>query len=83
MVSTSRTPLGRIQPRTLRSEHRGAAFVLWAGRGGLPRFYPDVLEAWRPWAPDVRGRALDASHFLAEDRPEDTAAHLLSFLVET
>jgi haloacetate dehalogenase len=29
--------------------------VLWAGRGGLPRFYPDVLDVWRPWAPDVRG----------------------------
>ncbi len=54
--------------------------VLWAGRGGLPRFYPDVLEVWRPWAPDVRGRALDASHFLAEDRPEETARELLGFL---
>jgi haloacetate dehalogenase len=54
--------------------------VLWAGRGGLPRFYPDVLAVWRPWAPDVRGQALDASHFLAEDRPEETAARLLAFL---
>ncbi len=54
--------------------------VLWAGRGGLPRFYGDVLEVWRPWAPDVRGRALDATHFLAEDRPQDTAAELLAFL---
>lgn len=56
--------------------------VLWAARGGLPRFYPDVLEVWRPWAPDVRGEALDATHFLAEDRPEETAAQLLSFLAE-
>jgi len=54
--------------------------VLWAGRGGLPRFYPDVLDIWRPWAPDVRGRALDARHFLAEDRPDETAAELLAFL---
>ena len=54
--------------------------ALWAGRGGLPRFYPDVLEVWRPWAPDVRGRAIDARHFLAEDRPEETAAELLAFL---
>jgi haloacetate dehalogenase len=38
---------------------------------------------WAPWAPDVRGRALDASHFLAEDRPEDTATELLAFLAET
>jgi haloacetate dehalogenase len=57
--------------------------VLWAARGGLPRFYPDVLEVWRPWAPDVRGRALDASHFLAEDRPEETAAELLAFLADS
>jgi haloacetate dehalogenase len=57
--------------------------VLWAARGGLPRFYPDVLEVWRPWAPDVRGEALDATHFLAEDRPEQTAAQLLSFLADT
>jgi haloacetate dehalogenase len=56
------------------------ALVLWAGRGGLPRFYSDVLEVWRPWAPDVRGQALDASHFLAEDRPQDTATALLAFL---
>ena len=54
--------------------------VLWAGRGGLPRFYSDVLEVWRPWAPDVRGKALDATHFLAEDRPEEAAAELLAFL---
>ncbi len=54
--------------------------VLWAGRGGLPRFYADVLGVWRPWAPDVRGRALDATHFLAEDRPEEVAAELLAFL---
>ena len=54
--------------------------VLWSARGGLPRFYPDVLDVWRPWAPDVRGRGIDASHFLAEDRPEETAQELLTFL---
>jgi haloacetate dehalogenase len=56
--------------------------VLWAGRGGLPKFYADVLDVWRPWAPDVRGRAVDATHFLAEDRPHDTAAALGAFLAE-
>jgi haloacetate dehalogenase len=56
--------------------------VLWATRGALPRFYDDVLEVWRPWAPDARGEALDATHFLAEDRPEETAARLLAFLSE-
>jgi haloacetate dehalogenase len=56
--------------------------ALWAARGALPRFYPDVLEVWRPLAPDLRGEALDATHFLAEDRPEETAARLLAFLAE-
>ncbi len=54
--------------------------VLWAGRGGLPRFYPDVLDVWRPWAPDVQGAAIDASHFIPEDEPEATAEALLGFL---
>jgi haloacetate dehalogenase len=56
--------------------------VLWAAGGGLPRFYADVLDLWRPWAPDLRGAAVDASHFLAEDRPDETAAALLAFLAE-
>ncbi|HEY0345112.1 MAG TPA: alpha/beta hydrolase [Solirubrobacteraceae bacterium] len=57
--------------------------VLWGARGALPGFYADVLDVWRPWAPDVRGEALDAGHFLAEDRPEETAARLLAFLADT
>ena len=56
--------------------------VLWSSRGALPRLYGDVLEVWRPWAPDLRGEGFDATHFLAEDRPEDTAARLLEFLAE-
>jgi haloacetate dehalogenase len=56
--------------------------ALWAARGALPRFYRDVLQVWRPWAPDLGGEALDATHFLAEDRPEGTAARLLAFLDE-
>ena len=54
--------------------------VLWAARGGLPRFYPDVLDVWRPWAADVRGVGVDARHFLAEERPLETADLLLGFL---
>jgi haloacetate dehalogenase len=54
--------------------------VLWASRGGLPRFYDDVLDVWRPWAPDVSGSAIDARHFLAEERPDETAGELLAFL---
>lgn len=44
--------------------------VLWSARGALPRFYGDVLDVWRPWARDVTGWAVDGSHFLVEDQPE-------------
>jgi haloacetate dehalogenase len=54
--------------------------VLWAAHGGLPRFYRNVLDVWRPWAGDVRGTAIDAKHFLAEDSAEETAYQLLAFL---
>lgn len=46
--------------------------VLWAARGGLPGVDPDV-----------RGGALDAKHFLAENRPKKTAAELLACLADT
>jgi haloacetate dehalogenase len=34
---------------------------------------------WRPWARDLRGRGLDASHFLVEDEPEEVAGELTAF----
>ena len=55
--------------------------ALWGRRGALEAFYGDVLSVWAPWAPDLRGRALDCSHFLVEDRPEEVAEELLAFLV--
>jgi haloacetate dehalogenase len=54
--------------------------VLWSGPGALPRFYGDVLDVWRPWARDVTGQGLDASHFLVEDRPEQVAGLLSDFV---
>jgi haloacetate dehalogenase len=42
--------------------------------------YGDVLGVWRAWAADVRGRGLDASHFLVEDRPLEVANELIEFL---
>jgi haloacetate dehalogenase len=54
--------------------------ALWATRGALPVFYGDVLEVWRPWAPDLRGHAIDATHFLIEDEPEQVAGALAGFL---
>ena len=55
---------------------------LAAGRGPLEIFYGDVLEVWRPWARALRGHAIDASHFLVEDRPEEVARELSAFFHE-
>jgi haloacetate dehalogenase len=54
--------------------------VLWGTRGALPLLYGDVLAVWRSWARDVRGRGVDASHFLVEDRPEEVVGELVEFL---
>lgn len=53
--------------------------ALWGEKGVVERLY-DVLEVWRGYASEVRGRALPAGHFLAEERPEETANELASFL---
>ena len=54
--------------------------VMWSARGALPRLYGDVLEVWRPWAREVSGRGLDATHFLVEDEPEAVAYELIALL---
>ncbi|MGI8714817.1 MAG: alpha/beta fold hydrolase [Solirubrobacteraceae bacterium] len=55
--------------------------ALWGLRGALPIFYDDVLALWREWASDVRGRGVDASHFLVEDAPEEVAGELVEFFL--
>jgi haloacetate dehalogenase len=57
--------------------------VLWSARGALPKFYGDVLSVWSPWADDLRGHGLDASHFLVEDQPDQVAEELLALLRST
>jgi haloacetate dehalogenase len=53
--------------------------ALWGERSGTtPAF--NVLAAWRERATSVDGRPLSCGHFLAEERPEDAARELLSFL---
>jgi haloacetate dehalogenase len=54
--------------------------ALWSGRGALPRLYGDVLQVWRPWAANLSGTAVDATHFLAEDAPEVVAREIVSLL---
>ncbi|HET7270592.1 MAG TPA: alpha/beta hydrolase [Rubrobacter sp.] len=53
--------------------------TLWGGRGVMERIY-DVEAVWREYAADVRGRPIDAGHFLAEERPDESAQELGNFL---
>jgi haloacetate dehalogenase len=53
--------------------------VLWGEKGVVGRLY-DPLTVWRDWATDVAGQAIDAGHYLAEERPAETLAALLEFL---
>ena len=55
--------------------------ALWSGRGELPALY-DVLAVWREWAADVRGRAIDAGHYLAEEAPEEVSEEMASFFLD-
>jgi haloacetate dehalogenase len=60
--------------------------ALWSGRGALSAWYATAggpLALWREWADDVRGQAFDAGHFFPEEIPEETAAALQSFFLET
>src|SRR4051812_35673145 len=54
-------------------------FALWGARSGTTASF-NVLGVWRDRATSVDGRALDCGHFLAEERPDDVARELLSFL---
>jgi haloacetate dehalogenase len=54
--------------------------VLWSAHG-LGKSY-DVLSIWAEQAADLRGRAIDCGHFLAEERPDEVAAELIAFLAD-
>ena len=56
--------------------------ALWGGRWYLEDWY-DVLEIWRDWADDVQGRAVDAGHYLVEERPDEVLADLRAFFPTT
>lgn len=53
--------------------------ALWGARGVVEKLY-DVTEVWRAYASDVRGKSLESGHFLAEERPDETAKELMDFL---
>jgi len=43
--------------------------VLWGSNSHCGRHFT-VLEAWSPWAPDLRGWSVPTGHYPAEHRPE-------------
>lgn len=53
--------------------------VLWGEKGAMHRIY-DVRGTWADQGVDVRGRAIDSGHFLAEEAPEAIARELLGLL---
>ena len=55
--------------------------ALWGRQGFLEGHY-DVLDVWRGWADEVRGRALDCGHYIPEEAPEETYTELRAFLGE-
>jgi haloacetate dehalogenase len=55
-----------------------AVLVLWSAEG-IGSSY-DVVSIWQQQADAVQGRALDCGHFLAEERPAETASELTRFL---
>lgn len=52
--------------------------ALWAKRGVIASCF-DALGLWRQRAKQVEGEALDTTHYMAEDIPEDIAARLSDF----
>lgn len=53
--------------------------ALWGEKGVVERLY-EVLEVWREYARNVRGRTLPCGHYLPEERPGETVGELVSFL---
>ena len=56
--------------------------VLWGANGVIEACF-DPLSLWRERAENVRGRTLQAGHFLAEEVPDRLLSELLTFFDET
>ena len=55
--------------------------AVWGG-AGMAASGATALDTWHNWASDVRGAAIDAGHFLAEENPQATVVALLKFFSE-
>jgi haloacetate dehalogenase len=54
--------------------------VLWAKRGAIESCF-DALSLWQDRAADVRGEAVDATHYMAEEIPAEIAVRLRAFFL--
>jgi haloacetate dehalogenase len=54
------------------------ALALWTKHGVSDTCF-DALDLWRQRAEKVEGKALDASHYMAEEIPDQIAAHMFAF----
>lgn len=52
--------------------------VIWGGNSHVGRHFK-ALEAWAPWAPDLRGFAVPTGHYPAEQRPDLIAPAFRAF----
>ena len=52
--------------------------ALWGTKGVVHRLF-EPLSDWRAVASDVRGKALQCGHYLAEEAPDETYAELFGF----
>jgi haloacetate dehalogenase len=53
--------------------------LLW-GAASFGEAGAGLLDAWRDWASDLSGEALDCGHYLAEEAPDATLDALGKFL---
>ncbi len=65
--------------KDLRRKITMPVLALW-GRHGVIEALFNCLSDWREVAADVRGRALDCGHFIAEEKPRALLAELRRFL---
>lgn len=54
--------------------------LLWSAINSITRSGP--LDAWRRWAPDLRGHGLNCGHFMGDEDPERVAQALIGFFDE-
>lgn len=55
--------------------------VLWAKHGVIEKCF-DALSLWRNRAENVCGEAVDATHYMAEEIPNEIAEHMRTFILD-